>query len=458
MANQHSDAYTRHVIREPGSEDSPLTCGYCSFPAETEAEFSAHLESHFAARTRQCAHCDYSAYDRNSVLRHIAAKHPGLESKVVEIAGPSTSARSAGEGVVSNAVGVPLVVDMAPFVQVGRLTEDELERFGCELSEAGTLDEDGEEAGGQGEKVPEDSEAGGHGEEDLEDGGHGEEDLEEAEVSDFEDHDATEAAVGYEKDDDYVQGDEEEEEEEEEEGEDEEGEEEEEQGDEEESMLEADDGDFINDEEEEEGEEQEADEEEGMEDEDANAEEAGEEEEGEEFHDEESHNSDDKYEDDKSNSGEVEETVETPGKDQSPEELARQLGLVGDDDTAKGESPPALLAGSSDTVILQFDGLKASTGTPSHNTGTTEGLKERKDATLLSAQIDDDKDNLNDDNEIDEDDEDDEDEDVDTVTFDTDITLASPLPMISLGDGVALSPVTLDSPSREEPDPEMLNI
>ncbi|GFR85863.1 zinc finger protein 425 [Elysia marginata] len=454
LANQHVETYTRHVTREPGSKDSPLTCGYCSFPAETEAEFSAHLESHFAARTRQCAHCDYSAYDRNSVLRHIAAKHPGLESKVVEIAGPSTSARGNGEGAVSNAVGVPLVVDMSPYVKVDRLSEAELEKFECVFPDVTGLEDDVGEYIGDG----------------VEESDQLEEQVEAA--SDIEDDEIEKPATGYAKDDDYEVEEEEEEEEAEEEDEDEDVEEEEE----EESALTAEhSSDFINDEEEEEEEEEEddeIDEDEGIEEEDEHAEEEeedekkGEEEEEDEEEEREEEIDEDKEQEENENANEedmdvpcqsdhdhdTEETEDASAEQPTAEELARQLGLVGDEETDIGKiksPPPTLLASTSDTVILQFDGLKASTRTISHNsTGTTDALKDRKDATLLSAQIDGDEDNLNDDNENDDDE--DEDEDVDTVTFDTDITLASPLPMISLGDGVALSPVTMDSPTTQE--------
>ncbi|GFO19074.1 Zinc finger y-chromosomal protein 1 [Plakobranchus ocellatus] len=413
LANQHAQVYTRHVYREPGSEDSPLTCGYCSFPAETEAEFSAHLESHFAARTRQCAHCEYSAYDRNSVLRHIATKHPGLEAKVVEIAGPSTSARGAGEGSVSNALGVPLVLDMAPSVKVGRFSEEDLERFGCELPVSDSIEEEADGAND------------GHFSEGGEQAGGDDGEIEEG------------ADVKGEKDEDY-------EEEQEEDGEEEE--EGEEETEEESMCLTENSSNFINDEEEEE--EEIEDEEEAEDEEQAEEEEDEEEEEGDEFDEEE-----DKAEPE---NGDIEEETEEAGaKEQSPDELARQLGLVSDEEAAK---PKHRSQSPSETVILQFEGLKSTavTGNPSHSSvGTADKLRERKDATLLSAQIDDEKDNLNGDNDNDDDD---EDEDVDTVTFDTDITLASPLPMISLGDGVALSPVTMDShsPSQDDRDPGML--
>ncbi|CAL1534910.1 unnamed protein product [Lymnaea stagnalis] len=122
------------------------------------------------------------------------------------------------------------------------------------------------------------------------------------------------------------------------------------------------------------------------------------------------------------------------------ENLEMHLGLAD-----KGQS--SSLESDSDMMIMQFGGINAD-NTSSRNkdlpetTGETTmdvtekiSISRSKDSTLLSAQQ-----NTEDiyHHASGDDDDDDEDDDLEEVNFENDITLASPLPMISLGDGVAM--------------------
>nr|KAI8737033.1 hypothetical protein BgiMline_026187 [Biomphalaria glabrata] len=118
----------------------------------------------------------------------------------------------------------------------------------------------------------------------------------------------------------------------------------------------------------------------------------------------------------------------------------------------------------SDLMIIQFGNInsKPVESTPDkpheqdHMDGASEELKSSessalmrsKDSTLLAAQqSNDQEDDENNEEPNNDNDEEDDDDDLDEVNFDNDITLASPLPMISLGDGVSMSPSNIEERS-----------
>ncbi|KAH9513782.1 hypothetical protein Btru_042133 [Bulinus truncatus] len=116
----------------------------------------------------------------------------------------------------------------------------------------------------------------------------------------------------------------------------------------------------------------------------------------------------------------------------------------------------------SDMLIIQFGGIASKSnekfsGLMHEEDGSSSYAEHQesmdvpsfmrsKDSTLLSAQQTDEQDE--DDNNTSvgnkEEDEEDDDDDLDEVNFENDITLASPLPMISLGDGVSMSPSNIE--------------
>ncbi|KAL5015971.1 hypothetical protein ScPMuIL_005560 [Solemya velum] len=76
------------------SNDSPLRCGYCSYIAIDEVEFSQHMAVHLDQRQFKCGYCDYNEFRRPSIRKHIISAHPGMsENNIIDLKNTQKSKR-----------------------------------------------------------------------------------------------------------------------------------------------------------------------------------------------------------------------------------------------------------------------------------------------------------------------------------------------------------------------------
>ena len=74
---QHLATHEEFRYLRKGSDiESRLSCGYCSYMAIDDLDFSTHIASHLDERPYECGYCDYSSYQRKNILVHIAGCHP----------------------------------------------------------------------------------------------------------------------------------------------------------------------------------------------------------------------------------------------------------------------------------------------------------------------------------------------------------------------------------------------
>ena len=74
---QHLATHEEFCYLRKGSDiESRLSCGYCSYMAIDDLDFSTHIASHLDERPFECGYCDYSSYQRKNILVHITGCHP----------------------------------------------------------------------------------------------------------------------------------------------------------------------------------------------------------------------------------------------------------------------------------------------------------------------------------------------------------------------------------------------
>ena len=142
LSQQHTEF--KHRIPD-SSLSSRQKCGYCPFLATTQAEFSAHIETHFGERRYRCSVCHYSAFDKQSVNRHIAARHMDVDdARLLDL---QEESRLTYDEVLVDENGektdIPLVVNLEPEVKVARISDSVLSQYHG-LSPANYSDEDTE--------------------------------------------------------------------------------------------------------------------------------------------------------------------------------------------------------------------------------------------------------------------------------------------------------------------------
>ena len=82
---QHLATHEEFRYLRKGSDiESRLSCGYCSYMAIDDLDFSTHIASHLDERPFECGYCDYSSYQRKNILVHIAGCHPGEPELVLD--------------------------------------------------------------------------------------------------------------------------------------------------------------------------------------------------------------------------------------------------------------------------------------------------------------------------------------------------------------------------------------
>ncbi|BFZ20941.1 hypothetical protein BsWGS_23979 [Bradybaena similaris] len=132
LAQRHEEF--RHKIRDAAT-DSPLKCSFCPFVAETEIDLSIHTEAHSSSGSFQCGYCDYNSADRLSVQCHLAASHGTLDPKVLH------------QGMTNeDKYDLPLLVNLKPNVRLERVPELVLTQFRNPRADMlVTSDDDGDE-------------------------------------------------------------------------------------------------------------------------------------------------------------------------------------------------------------------------------------------------------------------------------------------------------------------------
>lgn len=85
---QHLAIHKEFTRLQKGSDiESRLSCGYCSYMATDDTDFSVHIANHLDERPFQCGYCEYSGYMKCVLQKHHASVHPGKEEMIFESAG-----------------------------------------------------------------------------------------------------------------------------------------------------------------------------------------------------------------------------------------------------------------------------------------------------------------------------------------------------------------------------------
>ena len=71
-------------LRRGTDIESRLSCGYCSYMAVNDLDFSTHISSHLDERPYECGHCDYSSYQRKNIQVHLSGCHPDEPEIIVD--------------------------------------------------------------------------------------------------------------------------------------------------------------------------------------------------------------------------------------------------------------------------------------------------------------------------------------------------------------------------------------
>ncbi|CAG5122704.1 unnamed protein product [Candidula unifasciata] len=121
LAQQHPQFRHKTCATSP---DTPLRCASCSFVAETEIDLSIHAETHSSTGSFQCGYCDYNSADRSSVQCHLAASHGSLDPKILH-------QRDKGEDKIS----LPLLVNLEPNILLERVSDSVLTQYSISKSE-----------------------------------------------------------------------------------------------------------------------------------------------------------------------------------------------------------------------------------------------------------------------------------------------------------------------------------
>ncbi|KAL3857667.1 hypothetical protein ACJMK2_012309 [Sinanodonta woodiana] len=83
---QHLSQHSEFSYFTKGSEiESRLSCGYCSYMAIDDVDFSRHISSHLEERPFSCGYCDFSAYRASGIRQHHANAHSDEPEKVVSV-------------------------------------------------------------------------------------------------------------------------------------------------------------------------------------------------------------------------------------------------------------------------------------------------------------------------------------------------------------------------------------
>lgn len=82
---QHLAKHKEFTCLQKSSDlESRLSCGYCSYMAVDDLDFSNHISDHLDERPYHCGHCDYSSYVKKNIQSHLAAVHPEKEEIILD--------------------------------------------------------------------------------------------------------------------------------------------------------------------------------------------------------------------------------------------------------------------------------------------------------------------------------------------------------------------------------------
>ena len=82
LFRQHLAIHSEYTRLQKGSDISRLSCGYCSYMAIDDADFSVHIATHLDERPYKCGYCEFSGFTRSGIKSHQIFHHPDKEELI----------------------------------------------------------------------------------------------------------------------------------------------------------------------------------------------------------------------------------------------------------------------------------------------------------------------------------------------------------------------------------------
>ena len=82
LFRQHLAIHSEYTCLQKGSDISRLSCGYCSYMAIDDADFSVHIATHLDERPYKCGYCEFSGFTRSGIKSHQIFHHPDKEELI----------------------------------------------------------------------------------------------------------------------------------------------------------------------------------------------------------------------------------------------------------------------------------------------------------------------------------------------------------------------------------------